>query len=346
MEIFDFRLHDGGEWETLAETPSELKVFALSDFHSSSARVPHGMMSFQDYIGDGFAVWRSNYLFDRTSVITARADIGVIELCIAVRNHFVSSWDGVGQPTMKAMEFNLCYAPFVQNTVKIHGGHSYETLDFHFTLDFLRPFAEAYHELDDFLEQVSLKKPTQLKVGSLLTPSMRQAISGIVKLKTRKGLFGRMMKNKVDLLLIMAFEELFKPKLSYPFKLTPALISKAEQAMAMLNASPANPPSTSELARSVGTNMRFLQQSFKARFCTTIDEYGESLRIQEILRLIKDGGFNNSAIVDATGFSDSSALFKFFKRHMQLTPGEYRENLILLSNLKKGSEDGSGDSVK
>jgi len=347
MEIFDFKLHDGGEWELLIQTPAELEAFRLPSFHSTAARVPGGLMSFQDFTGEGFAVWRSNYVFGRNSVITARADIGVIELCIAFKNHFMSSWDGVGQPLMKAMEFNFCYAPFVRNTVKIYGGHSYETVDFHFTPDFLLPFAEAYRELDDFLERVSLQKPAQLMSGCLLTPEMRQAISGILQLKTRKSLYSRMLKNKVDLFLLMAFEQLFRPKISYPFTLTPGLVEKAEQAMFLLKANPANPPSTSELARLTGTNMRFLQQSFKARFHMTIDECGEQLRLQEILRLIRDGGFNNSAIVDATGFSDLSALYKFFKRHMNhQTPGEYRKSLILLSATEENNQDRSENKEK
>jgi hypothetical protein len=86
----------------------------------------------------------------------------IIELHTAIRNNFKYHWGWVAEPSLKALQFNLSYSPYVKNRVWLVGGQQYHTMDFHLSLEMLNDYREAYPELDGFLSQVEKKQPARL----------------------------------------------------------------------------------------------------------------------------------------------------------------------------------------
>jgi len=324
-EPFELLIPKKGKIELIRELPDALRSFHMPLYQAGGAVCDEASMIFQQVQADGFAIWRSNYLVNRTVTINGRASTPVVELCIAFKNHFVSSWDGVGQPTLRAMQLNFCYGPFVNNKATLIGGQQYETMDFHFELEMLQPYINVYDELKVFFDKVERKEATQLSTECMLTGKMKSALADILEFECRPAIYPRILRAKVEVFLALVFEALCTTKPPKKINITPALIEKAHQAKAIILGHMRERPTVAELAKLTFTNVLSIQAAFKRVFGETIDEYEQSLRLDYVKGLLLNTKHSLEHIAHETGYADHSSLSKFFRRHVGCSPGEYRK---------------------
>ncbi|MEH0195167.1 AraC family transcriptional regulator [Caulobacter sp. CCNWLY153] len=95
---------------------------------------------------------------------------------------------------------------------------------------------------------------------------------------------------------------------------------RASEAREILDASLAHPPSSLELARSVGINLTTLQASFKAAFGTTLFGYVRDQRLEMGRELILEHGLGVAEAGYRVGFTSPAAFTAAYRRHFGRPP--------------------------
>ena len=94
----------GSEVMVVPDMPTTFPVAEASKVISN-----FGTIRFQRIVGDGFEAWLSKYVAKHSAELSARADLETIEMYIALYNQFESTWDGIGMPTSRPLQFGFSY---------------------------------------------------------------------------------------------------------------------------------------------------------------------------------------------------------------------------------------------
>lgn len=97
-----------------------------------------------------------------------------------------------------------------------------------------------------------------------------------------------------------------------------------EHAREILESSPSNPPSLTNLAGAVGVHPVHLAREFRRRYRCTIGDFIRRRRIELACREITGSDASLSEIALASGFYDQSHFSNTFRRFTGMTPGAYR----------------------
>jgi AraC-like DNA-binding protein len=93
-----------------------------------------------------------------------------------------------------------------------------------------------------------------------------------------------------------------------------------------------------EVARDVGASVRWISQQFPRQFGFSPYEYVTRRRLAQAIALLTTTDMKMSAVADAVGFKDKTALFRQFARILGTTPGSVRakrmEVALLLRRLE------------
>lgn len=92
-----------------------------------------------------------------------------------------------------------------------------------------------------------------------------------------------------------------------------------------IKAHSAEPMAVKQLARLAGMSVRQFERKFHATFRTTPKHYLMRLRVLHACDALLDTRQSITEIALATGFCDHSALARHFRKHMGVSPREYRE---------------------
>jgi LacI family transcriptional regulator len=79
------------------------------------------------------------------------------------------------------------------------------------------------------------------------------------------------------------------------------------------------------LARSVGLSRAWLDERFRRAFGRTVHEEIVSTKIGELKRLLQDSTQTLAAVATACGFNSTQYMATFFKKHVGITPGQFRD---------------------
>jgi AraC-like DNA-binding protein len=313
MEPFELILPGEGKL-SLIEMPGGLKVDCdVAD------------MKFECLAGAGFARWHSWYRSRETLEYTGRANTEVIELSIAFKNHFVSSWDGVGSPTLKALEFNFAYAPFVNNKAILRAGEIYETHDFHLSREFLSPYAKVYDGLKIFLDKVEQKQPCTLSLSRKLTRTMQQSLTDMLEFECHPGIYLHTLTSRLQVFLTLALEQLSEKPVAKLIKLPRNARDIALATKEILDRDVMNPPTIEQLSQLTMTNILGVQNAFKNEYNKTIHAHAAEHKILTAKKLLLDTSFSIDQIAYATGYANRHGLIKLFHKHLRCTPSDYRK---------------------
>jgi AraC-like DNA-binding protein len=310
--------------EIINELPDELKKFKMPLSDIQSAVCKFGTMCFQKIKGHEWEAWRSRYIIHEDAELEARAEIPIIELHTARRDHFRYDWEGIPAPAEKALQFNLSYSPHIKNKVWLVGGKVYDSMDFHLSRNMLAEYAEVYPELGEFLNKVDQKKPASLAGTCTLTKKMQSLLADMEEFDCKPGIYIKNMKARLEIFLTEALEVLCTKKPAKKTIITSDLRQKAKQAAKILRERLEDPPSIAELARLCTTNSFSLQAAFKEVFSMNIDDYSKEARIEHAKHLLINTKWDLDSIADDTGYYDGSSLSRYFKRHVGCTPGDFR----------------------
>jgi AraC-like DNA-binding protein len=97
------------------------------------------------------------------------------------------------------------------------------------------------------------------------------------------------------------------------------------RALALLHANPAEPWTISSLARGVALSRSALAGKFRELLGEPPLRYLTRLRIDAAAQRLRSSDDKLSAIAAAVGYESVTAFTRAFRRHMGMTPGEYRE---------------------
>lgn len=109
------------------------------------------------------------------------------------------------------------------------------------------------------------------------------------------------------------------------------------RALALLHAHPAEPWTIASLARGVALS----RSAFAGKFTELIGEpplhYLTRLRINTAARCLSSTDDKVSAIAEAAGYESVTAFSRTFKRHLGMTPGEYRKSRVVFGRTANGN---------
>lgn len=86
--------------------------------------------------------------------------------------------------------------------------------------------------------------------------------------------------------------------------------------------------SLEQLSLESGLSQAKLQDGFKFLYTRTVTEYVRHIRLEAARELMRDGSLNVSQVVYSIGFTSRSYFSKIFKEKYDVTPNEYRKNVL------------------
>lgn len=98
------------------------------------------------------------------------------------------------------------------------------------------------------------------------------------------------------------------------------------EAVALIEHEFAHGPGLTEVAAHVGVHPTHLARVFRERLGTSVGELVRQRRVEAAARLLVSSDRSLSEIGYETGFADQSHFTRTFRRHVGMTPGEYRRS--------------------
>ena len=279
-----------------------------------------GDMLFYHFKGNGFDIWKSDYLMKIPSKFSGQADQSVLELHIPFINDFKTSWEGLDHCTLKNKQYEVSYVPFVNTKASFEGGIHYETFDIHLSKEMLYPYADFCPQLDKFLEYVEKKQPRNLLDRvQFLSPCMVTLICDLLNYRFREELAERYYKSCVEELLVLITEQLtaFNQMPAFSF----AAIHKAEEARKIIHADFECYHTVEQLAKMTGTTESSLQLAFKNLYGTTVSKYSRKVRLAYGYKLLTETNYPLRVVCVMSGYPDPANFSVAFRKQHGFWPG-------------------------
>lgn len=322
------------EFKIIAPGGNELQVFnalpkgftgkILSLNLSTEVKAAFGNMIFQNYRGNGFDIWYSNYNIQHRTELIGRGNIPVLELHIQFENEFENVWDGNGKKILKPYQYNLSYTPFLDNKARFDIGTHY-TFDVHFEISYLQQLSEYFPVLEHFLLLVEKGLPTDIsETDRFLSPDMILVVNQILRCPFRNGVAGFYLECKVVELLLLVLDQVSEKHA--PMKLSNYDIDMLHEAKKLAIADFENPLSIMQLSRKVGINDFKLKRGFKYLFGTTIFDYVQGIRLEKARRLLLETDLPIEDIAFMTGYEYVPNFNKAFKKRFSYTAAYLRKH--------------------
>jgi AraC-like DNA-binding protein len=83
-----------------------------------------------------------------------------------------------------------------------------------------------------------------------------------------------------------------------------------------------------QLSIESGLSQAKIQDGFKFLYTRTVTEYVRHIRLEAARELMRNGDLNVSQVVYSIGFTSRSYFSKIFKEKYEVTPNEYRKNVL------------------
>jgi len=277
----------GNEMKVIASLPQTFNGHKLLNASAITGVAKFGEITFQNYIGDGFNIWYSNYNIAEPTTLIGRADTPVLEFHIQFLNQFSTEWDGIGEAIMKQYRYNISFVPFVNNKASFQAGRSCHTFDIHFTIPYLQRLAKEFPTLDKFLQKVIKEQACSISdVDRYLTPEMVTIVNQILKCHFRNCVAAYYIECKVLELLLLALEEVSGKHPLAPIRLSAYDIERLNEAKQLIVQDFEKPLTLMQLSRKVAINDYKLKKGFKYLFGITIFKYMHTIRMEKAKAMI------------------------------------------------------------
>ncbi|WP_281615952.1 AraC family transcriptional regulator [Flammeovirga sp. SubArs3] len=157
--------------------------------------------------------------------------------------------------------------------------------------------------------------------------NMKETYDKINKLNPENIFFIDQLEALSQYLVVTFFQQLSgrsdtTEKRKYPFNIEP--IFKAQE---IIRNSLHEQLNIASITKQIGMSESRLRFLFKKVFDSTIHNYHIQLRLDEAKRMLKEKEKTNTAIAMDLGFSSASHFSMVFKKHFNITPKEYRNQL-------------------
>jgi AraC family transcriptional activator of pyochelin receptor len=283
-----------------------------------------GDMTFYQYEGEGFTIWKSFYDIRRKARVIGRTDQAVLEFTSMYEGSFATDWKDVTTGRLPLKQVQLYFAPYVDNTVLFEPSKQYLTLDVHLTPALLEPYAASFPVLDRFLGQVTKGAPAILfDSAPFTTLQMHGILQSIMAYQFAGPLAARYYDSHVHILLILLLEQL--AGMAAPLRTySPADIERAHEARRLLTTDFMTGYTINQLSRKLGTNPHALKTTFEYLFGTTIGKYGREASLDYARQLVLDTDHTLDEVAMLCSYTCQQNFTTAFKKQFGYTPGWVR----------------------
>lgn len=286
-----------------------------------------GSMRFYEIECPGFSIWQSNYHIKQRTCLYGMMQAPILELHCTVNNTVHYKLEGLPEATLQQGQFNLSYAPFINNVAWFEKDQQYSTFDIHFSRDYLEKMAYYFPLLGAFLEKTDNGMAGMLgKHHGLLTHDMSNIIRHILRCQFSGDIRNIYLQAKVLELLVLALDQIANgTREKTEIVLRPYDIEKIREAHDYLLRNMDNPCTLIELSHKVGINDFKLKKGFKQVYGTTVYEFLLDARMEKARVLLLETDTSAHEIAFITGYKNLSSFITAFKKKMGCSPGTFRK---------------------
>ncbi|MGB8193499.1 MAG: AraC family transcriptional regulator [Chitinophagaceae bacterium] len=286
-----------------------------------------GYMRFYEIECPDFSIWYSNYHIAKQTRMYGAMEAPMLELHFLVNNTIRYNLEGLGPTTVLQGQFNLSYAPYINNVTWFEKDEMYTTFDVHFSQHYLEKIAVHFPFLGAFLENVDKGIAGMLgRHHGLLTPEMSGIIRKILRCQYAGEIKNLYLQAKILELLVLSLDQISNDKIkSAEIVLRPYDIEKIREAHDYLIRNMDTPCTLIELAHKVGINDFKLKKGFKQIYGTTVYDSLIDARIEKakFLLLETDSPINDIALI--TGYKNISSFITAFRKKVGFSPGVFKK---------------------
>jgi len=303
--------------------PSQFERYKIMGASSMSASGDYGNMLFQNFKGEGFDIWYSNYLIKKTSTFEGTANDPLLEMHIPFFNYFKAWWEGLDNSDLINHQFEISYAPYSNTRASFIGGKEYHTFDIHFGKAFLYEYAKHCRLMAELVNKAD-KKVTHpvnmLDRVQLISFDMVRIINAILSYRFHEGLaqgyFTSLVKEFLTLLTIQVAGLTDKPQFSNLEK------QKALDVYKIITRDFEEYHNVDQLAKMVGLKEARLQEVFKFLFHKTVWKFSQDARLDYAQEELQRSYIPLKDISFRVGYEDIGNFSNAFYRRFKYQPGE------------------------
>ncbi|GAB3025330.1 hypothetical protein GCM10027051_32550 [Niabella terrae] len=291
----------------------------------------YGEMRFTKISSRLLEFWPSFYKTNYETVFMAEVPHSILEAHITLQNRMVQSLGRSQNTIFEKGEFNMTYAPYMENRTLFPKGGEYATFDIHPSEPILLSLAEDFNVLDQFLEKRETSTEAIHLYGQkcFIGPEMQILVSRILK-NTQLPNCPKMLIDALGSELLVLF--LLRSQIT---NLTPlrkhhrnieALLEVRDIiAYEAENYDSEDQFSTElQLAKKVYISLAQLKFGFPKKFGTTPYQMRLELRLKKAQRLLRNTSKSILDVALTTGFQTSEGFIRAYKKHFEITPNTDR----------------------
>lgn len=306
------------------ETPSFIEEFGnLGNY---------GSMRFKKISLTDLTLWISEYQMTYETVFHAEVDQPILEAHITLNNSMVQSLGKRKNSIFDAREFNVTYAPYMENKVLFPVGGAYTTFDIHPSEKLLEKFSVDFPFLNQFLNKKIQQKENVLQLmghRSFLNFEMENIVRKLLNYISdpfpSKTLITIWAMELVTSFLLRSQNNAY-PQYRYHNRHIEALIQAKEIVEWEAQTFEDDNLFSSEigLAEKVGLSIYQLRTGFQRTFGLPINQLRLEIRLQKARLLLLDGKLSVLDVALRTGYHSREGFARAFKRYYGITPGSVK----------------------
>lgn len=295
-------------------------------------RGDYGRIEFQKVSLRDFTLWISRYSMNYETVFYAEVTDPFMEAHITLKNRMVQSIGRSKDTILDNREFNVTYAPYLENKVLFPIGGEYMTFDIHVNESILQKWSVDFPVLEEFLNRRSQEPEYaihMLKQRSFLDIEMEYLVRRILNYLSMPGpsraLTEALGLELLAMFLLRSLNNKILPKRNQN-RHTDSLLHVREIIENEANTFDSEDLFSTEiqLADKVGLSIYQFKTGFKKLFGINPYKMNLELRLRKAQKLLRETGYPVFDIALKTGFQTSEGLIRAYKRYFKITPSMER----------------------
>lgn len=325
--FIEFHEEGKGEIEIFQSVPKDMITHLIPSTSAIAFKGVNIKGLLQEFKGDGFSAWFSQYWTGSPAIVRVRAGIPVLELRIALKNIIRGKWEKIINPELPVNCFQMGFVPYIVTRAIFSGGLEYQTFDIHFDLSFLSKIGIDYKTLDQFLRKVNKEEPAELSRHShACSQLMLDAVDNI--LHNSYTLPGKaiLLHNNVTNILVAALEKIGKDELG-KLLLSASDIEALHHVRELIEKHCPIYLSNDVLVSKARPQLNAFKLSygFKRIFGMNPYDYYLQLRFGLAKKLLREG-HTVTAVANELEYDSATTFIKEFKKRFSQTPKWFQKN--------------------
>ncbi len=292
----------------------------------------YGNMLFKKIALSQLGIWISRYSMKYETRFYAEVPDPILEAHITLKNHMVQSLGRKSNTILEDREFNITYAPYMENRVWFPAGGEYMTFDIHPDESLLKNWATDFPLLEKFLDRkLHGAEPLIQLFGqrSFLDPEMeyvvRRLLDHLSFPDASRALTEALALELLAMFLLRSQNSSMQMERHHN-RHTEALLHARTiiEREATTFDSEELFSTEIQLADSIGLSLYQFKSGFKKLFGINPYKMNLELRLRKAQSLLRDTSYSVFEVAMKTGFHSSEGFIRAYKRQYHITPSMER----------------------